>query len=186
MEPNASAPAKGSAAGRFFTGCGLGCAGLVGLLFVFVIVFGVVSPSDTVFTGTELDEAFVAELRATDLLEEGENVIYLYATGVWDLREGGAFFTDRRAAIYEQDFDPLTSEQARYEEIAAIEMSVPDAFLEDAIITVERTDGSRFVLPVTTTEAGHEKFFHRLRKEWIAHGGSPEDGPTEAPLPPSD
>lgn len=150
-----------------------GCAVLVLLAFGATIAFfGYVGASPTPGTSAEaeheIEPAVLADMRADGLIEEGERVLYLYSSALFHVREGAAFFTDRRVVAIPSAFEERAGEriEARYDEIAELEFEPAAGALDDSAIHVLLHDGSTFTLVVGDEAGGDVAFERALRAQW--------------------
>ncbi len=153
---------------KFFFGAGVGCSVMIGLAFFGLIGLGLVTPSDEAVPGKSMAESDLETLRELEILHEGERIIYFYSPGLFDISEGGSFFTDQRVVSYVQADAEDTLEQATYADIANIDVNYSEDWLEDSLIIATRHDGTEILMPVTNTERSDRRFFNRLLREWKA------------------
>lgn len=108
-------------------------------------------PSTQVTAGSRMWEHNREFLQATGLLEDDEKVLHFYSDGLLSIEDDGNMLTDSKVVSYWKDEDTgeLRIETARYEEIAAVDTDYSDNFTDRTVITVQRTDGSDFVLIVS-------------------------------------
>lgn len=167
-----------------------GCVGLVVLTFVILLGLGLLIeakfvPDTEAVRGNELREATIQELVENGVLEEGETIQYFYSAGLFSYLEDGNLFTDRRVISYSSlDSDDPFLEAATFDEIAALDISYSESFLEDSMIEVTRTSGDVFYLIVSAEEKGDRKFFKALEKRWrseVPQEEEPEPDETESP-----
>jgi hypothetical protein len=158
-----------SDAGKFFFGAGLGCAGMVGLAFVALIVLAVVLPTDEPIPGKAMREDDLEALRELGILNEGEKIIYFYSPNVLDVSERGSFFSEDRVVAYAYADAEDTLEQATYQEIADVDVTYSEGWLEDTVVVVTREDDTEVLLVVANTDQGDRRFYNRLVKEWRKH-----------------
>jgi len=85
------------------------------------------------------------------LLEKGEEVLYFYSQGRFSVEEDGNMLTDSKVVSYwiDEETDNFLIEVARYDEIASVDTEYSDTHSEHTVITVQRHDGSQFVLLVS-------------------------------------
>lgn len=144
----------------------------------FVVFFAFVGSSPTPGTNAEAESeiapAVLADMRADGLIEPDERVLYLYSGALFHVRDGAAFFTDRRVVAIPGTFEERAGERisARYDEIADVEFIPATEVLDDSVVRIVRSDGSEFELLVGRGAGGDVKFERALRKEWHARGGA--------------
>ncbi|MHB8876231.1 MAG: hypothetical protein ACYC8T_21275 [Myxococcaceae bacterium] len=162
---------------KILAGCGIALGGFFALCVAALMFIGVVAPSDSAVLGTQVKGRDLKILRELKLLEDDEQVIFFYSPGLLSAREGGSFFTARRVVAFEEGDTALTAETASYAEIASVEPKLSKEWLEDSTISVTRKDGTEFLLTVSNTDHGDQKFLNRLMKEWRKHPGTPSAPP---------
>lgn len=129
------------------------------VLFVLISTLNVI-PSTQVVSGSKMWQRDVEFLRGTGLLEDNEEILYFYSQDRFDMKKDGNLLTDRKAVSYWKDSetDELLAEVARYEEIESVDTAYPESLLDDTVITVNRYDGSSFIL-VVSAEDGRDRLF---------------------------
>ena len=166
--------------GKFFLGAGLGCVGLIALIFVGLVTLLVAMPSAEVLPGKAVPAGYKVELRKLKILGADETPIYFYTSGIIGPEEGGTFFSDARVVAYQRGDADETLEEAAWTEITDVDVSYSDNWLDDTVITVTRTDRTQFVLAVSTSGHGDRRYYNRLMKEWRKKNDTAEPGKAEA------
>jgi hypothetical protein len=182
----APSPSQGRRSGRGFLaaafGFGCGCAFLIASPFILFVVASLFGLPDALLTDSQLSESQRAELVAAGVLEEGEEVVFLYADGIWDLLENGAVLTDRRVISYTGGDGAAESQAVRFAAIRRIDPLYAEGWGENSLIEVEGEDGESIFLLVTNTDHADHRFYERLQREWKAHApeaAAAADAPAE-------
>jgi hypothetical protein len=103
-------------------------------------------------------------LEQVGLLQKGEKVLYFYSDDGLSIEEDGNILTDAKVVSYWKDAetDEFFVETARYEDIAGIDTQYSDNFTDPTVITVQRNDGSDFILVVSSKENRDVAFVDEL------------------------
>jgi len=144
---------------------------LAGVLFIGFAVLGMVLnlgyfPDSAAVRGSDLPSHVVEKLVDADIIEPDEQVLYYYCAALFDYLEDGNLFTDKRVISYWEEGEQLQVEAAPYSEIADIDVEQASGWLDDALITIEREDGSQFVMYVSGEKGGDRKFQKELERAW--------------------
>ena len=176
--PGAQPPVPRSGCRKWATGLGIGCAVLVGLLFVAASLLGLAIesghlPDSVAQPAGKIPAPILSKLRELEIIEPGERVLYFYSAGLLSIEEDGNLFTESRVISYQLMEEELELAQATWSEIAEIEFEAAESGWDDSTITVHRTDGDRFVLWVSAMEGRDHDFHEKLVKTWES-GRTPE------------
>ena len=148
---------------------------LVSLFGIPVVVWLTLSslnilPSAQVVPGDKLWASDVEFLKEINVLSEDEKIVYFNSYGLFSIKGGGTFFTDKRVVAYWEDppfWGELVVEMAAYNDIAHVKQGSTDLF-GTIEIKITRTDGSWFFI-VISSEGGKDKdFVSALRSRWSA------------------
>jgi hypothetical protein len=147
---------------------------LAGILMLSLMAIGMAFelgyfPDTAAVAGDDVPARVVARLRDADILEDDERVLYLYCGGLFDYLEDGNLCTDRRVISYWTEDEQLQVDAAPYGEIADVDVRYAKGWVDDALITIERDDGSQFVLYVAGENGGDRKFATALEHAWKRH-----------------
>jgi hypothetical protein len=144
--------------GLAVSGIVLGVLGLLAGTGVWII--GARAPEGEPIPGTEVSEADRRTLESMQVLEQGEQIELLYASGMFSLREGGAVITAERLVSYQTESDVQACPLA---DIRAIDVTLARSFFEEGQFVIERDDGALITFSVTGISAG-DRLFHRVLK----------------------
>ena len=122
------------------------------------------TPTTQAIPGASMWKHNVEFLRNAGLLEDGEEVLHFYSQGLLSMQEDGNLLTDSKVVSYwlDEETEEFLVETASYDNIAAIETDYADSFSELTVITVQRTDGSDFILLVSAEENKDTQFVDTL------------------------
>ena len=157
-----------------------GCGSIAVLIIVIVLGLGLLAetqliPSTKAVKGHELRQATIQQLVDHGVLEADETVQYFYSVGFISYLEDGNLFTDRRVISYQSlDSDEPYLDAATFDEIAGLDISYSESFLDDSLIEVTLKNGDSFYLYVSAEEKGDRKFFKALEEKWASEGSPPE------------
>ena len=152
---------------KFFMGCGILAAVIVGLFLVAAMVLGHLIeagkvPDSMALPKNKISPSLVAKLREMEIIEADEEVQFYYSPALLSFEAEGNLFTDRRVISYENK-DVYS---ATWDEIENIEFEDSDSFFEDAVITVTTTDDELFILFVCAESNLDNAFYKQLEKLW--------------------
>ena len=159
--------------GRF--GLGGGAVLVVGGILWSLIFLGTFVPETRVIQGHELSDADRQVLIDEGYLLEHETVLYFYSSG-FTIRQEGNLLTDERVVSYEVVGDESYFAAVPYAEIADINVTFSESWLDDTQIVVTTTDGEDIYLIASPEGGGDQDFVRRLRAEWKRHNGGDPKG----------
>ena len=175
-EPLEPPPVPRTARKRPFWRTPLGCltflgVGVGGLILAAIAVLGVGSelgwfPPTEARSGAKLHKKVVPLLREHGIIEPGEEVQYLYSSGLLSYLEVGCLFTDRRVISYWNEDGELETFSAVYADITEIDAVWSKSMLDDSVITVTLNDGTEFELWVARDGKGDRRFYDALVAMW--------------------
>ncbi|MDC0603043.1 DUF4234 domain-containing protein, partial [Aliiglaciecola sp.] len=126
-------------------------------------------PSEKVVTESQIWDRDLKFFYRQQLIPANESIRYFYSDALWDARDDGNGFTDKRVFSYWLDDEAgLQRESAVYEEIKNIETEFSKTELSNTIVTITRYDDSTFLLFVSNTDEGDKTFVEELTKAWKA------------------
>lgn len=166
---------------KFFIGCGILIAIVVGLSLAAIIGLGYLIeagkvPDSAALPKNKISSELVAKLRELKIVEADEEVQFYYSPALLSFEAEGYLFTDRRVISYENK----DIYSATWDEIENIEFEDSDSFFEDAIITVTTTDDEIFILFVSAESNLDNAFYNQLEKLWQKGRSRDAAGPVEA------
>jgi hypothetical protein len=160
LRPEAAADQKR----RPWTYAAIGCGSLVVLVGVLLIILGSFVPETEVTPGRQLRAEYASVVEELGLLDPGEEILFWYSDGLFSVKEGFYFFTNKKVVVYRQDYaEPAII--VTYSEIEDIDFTRNPSFFEDSEITLILADGVVF-FPVSSDNDGDLKFVDLLIKTW--------------------
>lgn len=152
---------------RHFFGCFVGA---LFLAFAITASFNLI-PSSQVVSGERLLKRHLSFLNEARIVNDAESVLYFYSTGLFSVEDEGNLITNRRVISYERDPESgeLLVYDAAYKNIADIEVTYSESFLDDTLIRIETTDEYEFHLVVSAEEKGDKRFVNKLMDLWKQH-----------------
>lgn len=146
---------------------GIGCASLVGITIIALIVIGSIGPETSVYTGRQIPKRFMKTIRSLDLLTEGEQIRYLYSDAILDIKDGLYFVTDKNLILYSSSWDePETI--IPFDQIESLDAQYDDSFWEDTYVFVTTSSGMEVVFPVSSEKGLDKKFVGYIQKNLSA------------------
>lgn len=140
------------------------------LLPLALIYFGEtlkIMPSSEVIPGKDILQRDLKFMQRNNLLLPDEKMLYFYSDAFIDIRSDGNGLTDKRILSYWRDDDRrLFVETAKFEDIEDFTFSGGESFVENLTITVNREDGTNFVIYLPVEGGGDQKFRATLDALW--------------------
>jgi hypothetical protein len=120
--------------------------------------------SDVVVSGSQLSGSARAHLQET-ILRRGENVLYSYSAGLLSHPGGGHLLTDQRVVSYWTDPETaeLHVESATFSSIRNVAVEYGHGSAPTSV-TVNKRNGTVFVLRLPTAQGGDRSLVNELRK----------------------
>lgn len=177
---------RGFGAG-LLVGCLLALAIPTVLLVLGVLALGVMTevgalPDTAAVPRSEMRASTLEFLRAEELVEPDEVVLFFYSDGFLGLSEDGNYFTNRRVVSYWEEEDELRVESAGYHAISDLSLKSDDSLFGNSTIRVTRLDGSWFQLLVSNEDDRDDEFFELLELTWSERrNGEPARAGEELP-----
>lgn len=165
---------------KFFVGCGILIAVVVGLILVAAVVLGHLIeagkvPDSMALPKNKISPSLVAKLREMEVIEADEEVQFYYSPALLSFEVEGNLFTNLRVISYEGS-DVYS---ATWDQIENIEFEDSDSFFVDAVITVTTTDDDLFILLVSAESNLDNAFYKQMNKLWEKNRGADADEPLE-------
>ncbi len=125
-------------------------------------------PNTAVVTGDQLWQSDVKKMQRAGVIKPGDEIHYFYSDGFLSVMEDGNGITQRHVFSYWQEEDgSISSEIATFGDIESIDVT-PGKLTENTIISVQRKDGSDFLLYVSAEDSGDDRFIKALRNRMSA------------------
>ncbi len=128
-----------------------------------LMVIGIVSPETYIYEADEIPEKYVDRVRELGLLEDGEQIQMFYSDGLFKIEEGLYFLTDRKLALYAEEWDDPRL-IVPYNDVARFQVEYDDSFLNDSYITLETYEQGEVSFPISS-ERGRDKKFVELLEQ---------------------
>ncbi|MCI4666747.1 MAG: hypothetical protein MRZ79_01200 [Bacteroidia bacterium] len=146
-------------------------AGIVGIILISLTFIGANAPETYVYLGRQVPKKYMNEIQSMNLLDEGEKIKYFYSDGLFDIKNGMYFVTDKKLVAYSKSWvEPQTI--IPFEEIIFLDVNYDDSFFNDSFIHVMTSDGTELEFPVSS-EKGRDKEFYNYLDEKT--GGKDEE-----------
>lgn len=125
-----------------------------------------ITPASQVIPGEALPSRVPAFLRESGILVSGERIEFFYSGGFFAYANDGNYITDKRVVSYFKDEGVFYSDHAVYREIEDIDVTYSDNFMDDTRITIHKSDGTDFLLLISSIENQDRAFVNRMLDNW--------------------
>jgi hypothetical protein len=116
-----------------------------------------------VYVANEVPAKYLKTVKDLGLVEEGEQIKFLYSDAMTDIKEGVYVVTDRKVATYVSGAaQPLT--KVAFTDIAEVEMDDGSGMFEDSSITLTLKDDSVVSFPLSTESKRDKQVLEAIRK----------------------
>lgn len=162
-----------------FLGIGFGI--LVFLVIAWFVALLNNGPDTSVYLGAQVPKHFMNEVRKLGLLEEGEVIKFFYSDGLFDIKDGFYFVSDRHLVIFSEVWEePATV--VDFDEITTLDVDYNDSFLDDSMVYFE-TETYAMSFPVSSEHGRDKQFVEYLEEKIAAHRPSapPESAASTGP-----
>ena len=142
---------------------------VIGSVFTICLIslayIGAASPETFVYRADEIPAKYRNELAELNLLNDSEELLYMYSDALFKLKNGVYILTDEHLILYSDEWDePETI--ISFDEITFLDIAYDDSFLDDSYITLETVYGVQAVFPVSS-EKGRDKKFYRYLEDQV-------------------
>ncbi|RLU01342.1 MAG: DUF3857 domain-containing protein [Ketobacter sp.] len=129
-------------------------------------------PNAAVISGDRLWQSDIKRMQRVGVVKPGDEIQYFYSDGFLSVMEDGNGITQRHVFSYWREQDgTIQSETASFDDIDTIDVTRGSG-TDNTVISVQRKDGSDFLLYLSTEESGDDRFIKALRAKLPA---SPTD-----------
>jgi hypothetical protein len=135
------------------------------IIIVFFWIFAVYSPDTKIVPGAQLKNSYLSVIRDLKLLDPDEKIQFFYSDGLFDIKEGFYFFSDKKVVIYNETLEKPTI-VIGFSEIEDIELDRSESSWDDSQITVYLFDETTVWFPVSNENDGDKKYYDSLVKIW--------------------
>jgi hypothetical protein len=154
---------------RILLGVAVAGGTLLALAFGFAAYVGVNAPPMQVLQGGQIPKHYVDALHELGAIESDEKVRFFYSSGFMDFRDGMYALTDRRLVLANREWsEPLIL--IPLAEVKDFDVHFGQDWAEDSLLTVVRSDGEIFSVPLATTARGDRHFAEALRTAILPEG----------------
>ena len=125
-------------------------------------------PETFVIEGKKLKPATRQIIAEVIQMEAGEEIMFYYSTGLSSHKEDMNIITNKRLISYFEEKGEKHLDQARYEEIASIEVTEGEGWLEDSMIDIylKGDDEGYFLLSLSAENGRDKPAIRYLQKQW--------------------
>jgi len=151
---------------RWWIWTGVGCLGFVVLS---VVGFGfylewawLVEPATP---GRQVPARVIRKIRNLGLIEQGEEIQYLYSGGTFRVEEDLSFFTQRRLVLHCEEWEnPTLSVDLR--DITSITPTMSESSFDDTSLAVKCEDGTELTVELGSDRGGDKRYYEALKHAW--------------------
>ncbi len=125
-------------------------------------------PSASVVEGSRLWKKDLDYLKAQDLLNGDEEILYFYTSEIWSIKDDGQFISDGYVVSYEHNPEDgeLYGGNVAYGDIDDISVVWSKSSWNDTVITITEVDGYEFELWISPESRGDRKFVDEMMRRW--------------------
>tara|TARA_R110001592_G_scaffold310495_1_gene585093 strand:+ start:7551 stop:10529 length:2979 start_codon:yes stop_codon:yes gene_type:complete len=128
------------------------------------------TPNDSVIEGKQLLEFDVRKFQQKGIVGADEPILYFYSNAFLSNQDDGNGFTEHSVfSFWKDESGDFNIEKAHFNDISDIRTSFSEEYLGTTTLTVERYDGSEFILFVSNNNKKDVKFATDLRHQWSLH-----------------
>lgn len=163
---------------------GIGSGILIFLVVAWFVALLNNGPDTSVYLGAQVPKHFMNDVRKLGLLEEGETIKFFYSDGIFDIKDGFYFVSDKHLVIYSDVWEEPAS-VFTFDEIISLDVEYNDSFLDDSMVYFE-TETYAMSFPVSSEYGRDKQFVEYLEEQIATHRppASPESavsaGPSES------
>jgi len=128
-----------------------------------------VLPDSMVYDRGGIPDAAVGVVEESFGIEAGEELQFLYCSGLFSFAGEGQCVTDRRLLSWQEGPDGLVTWQCALSEVGEVDVYYSDSFWEDTALHVYPLDGEAFVM-IFSTEDARDRRVTRWLEEHLPPG----------------
>lgn len=126
-------------------------------------------PSDSVIKGSRILSSDTTVMQRRGIISPADKIELFYSDAFLAIGDDGNGFTQRHVFSYWKEEDgSVSQEQAVYKEIDDIQVEWKTEFGGNSIVTIQRKDGSQFLLFVSNTDSKDRLFVKTLKERWLS------------------
>jgi len=135
--------------------------GIVGVVFITLIVIGLIAPDTKVLKGTEISDEYLDFVYDNGLLDEEEQVLFWYSDGFFSFRDGFYLLTRNQVIIY-RDGEIPPSTHIPLTDLKYFEFYDSESEFSDSTIKLTLNNGEEYSFPVSNELGRGQEFFDRI------------------------
>ena len=159
---------------KLAAGLGIGCGTIFLVTVIGLIIIGTIIPDTAGYTGRQIPKKYMETIRSLYLLEEDEQIRFLYSDAFWDITAGLYFVTDRNLVLYSTDWEE-PGIIIPYYEIVSVDAAYSDFWAEDSNVYVTTISGAEISFPVSSEKGLDRKFVQTINENLAAQPGFAAD-----------
>lgn len=144
----------------------MGCLGIIILCVVGFSLYlewaWLVEPATP---GRQVPARVIRKVRSLGLIEQGEEIQYLYSGGTLRVEEDLSFFPQKRLVLHCEEWENPTISVA-LRDIASITPTMSDSFVDDTYLAVKCEDGTELTVNLGSDGGGDKRFYDALKLAW--------------------
>jgi len=142
----------------------IGFAVMLGVILMALSVIGTIAPDTSIYPGPQIPKKFASQIKALNLLDEGEEIRYFYSDGFMDIETGLYFVTDRKLVVYSSLWnEPETI--VPFDEIDELDVVYNESFWEDSLVSVTTFSEMEINFPLSSEKGLDRKFVEFIEKK---------------------
>ncbi|MEM1142661.1 MAG: DUF3857 domain-containing protein [Pseudomonadota bacterium] len=110
-----------------------------------------------------------------DIVPVGEEIHFFYSDAFLDIHNDGNGFTSNTVFSYWRENGSLQIETADFADVSDVRTSWSTNVLTNTVVTIERDDGSEFILFITPEKQQDRRFVEKLESLWTTYRESATD-----------
>ena len=140
---------------------GISIGTFLGVCLIGLIILGSFCPETYIYLGHQVPKKYMKEIRSLGLLEDGEKIKYFYTDGIFDIKNGLYFVSDKNLTLYSAAWEePRTI--ISFKSINLIEVEYDDSFFLDTYVTVQTDEDLEVIFPISSEQGRDKKFVEYL------------------------
>ena len=137
-------------------------------LGLFIAYIGGMLVANTVISGSELSQQYIDELVENDVIQNNDEILYIYSSGLFSMEEGSILTKDHLIIFEAKDNGKLDSWERPLSEVGSVELDkAGNDWGFSAYKVLFKGDDEYFVLSLPEDTSGTQKFIEALRSQIV-------------------
>ncbi|MBN2845756.1 MAG: hypothetical protein JXQ25_07215 [Deltaproteobacteria bacterium] len=160
--------------GKIMKVLGLGCAGVIGLAFIALVIIGTEGPETSIYTGTQIPKKYMTTIQSLNLLQPEEQIRYFYSDALVDIKDGFYFVSDKNLVLYSSEWaEP--SVIIPFGQIESVTAEYSDSEWIDTSVLVTLRSEMEYLFPLSTEKGLDKKFIEVIENNIATEVEDEED-----------